>query len=1314
MLTLTIVAVGEAEEDTSKVIFQYGNQEFDAGVAASDISYDMADGTTTYSNVKVPKGVLLGLANIVVRTQIGDVNYDNYSTSPPATVSNTGNYAFTGDVRGMALDVIGRASGTGSDAILKAIKLDGHPNAVLVTEDLSRVFVATDAGVDVIDGLTLVLYGHIDLGGDDNVTALTVSPDGNRLYAAVAGKVYAVDVNPGDYTLDPTKYDPTAALPYGTSKLAVQFLNKGEKLPNPAGLINALALNADGTRLFVGVPGSRLFGGDGDTVVFNGGGTHGTIYVVNVDPADKPVDPTKNGRLWNRQIKELDGGLDISTIIATNDPLRMAYTTRGDLNAGFHTIIIDKTNDPTNFKVVVNQKMTANDTGTPISLVLNKEPIGTSYFGLPLPDGTQFGSTPYRTNKQYYDLDIRNATGVAILPDQSYAFVADYDLPRVYFYAPEDSQRATDDENLHQIGAKIGIIADPFTDPHLIAATTPIPLGFIQDLVLSGDGTKLYATYRGAGNILVFDVNKLIARATATQKTQPDLLQRFPIDDPNTYPDDGLKPNLPPVDVPSLVKGLAIQDIAAITILSPSGSIDVDSASPQKLDFTFHVDIDTLGLTAAGHPSLNPLTPNAFVVDHDPFHADLYVSALQPGQGLWPSDPQHPRDNFDFLGIGIGTGVDPTVQEPNLNVTDGDPNRIYTSKQNYSAGFLMGHKYSVNDQRMVTDLGFVQSLWDAHDTEVIFDPSLSHILTAGQTYYVGVQLHENFGSKASASFQSTPVETGQTYGVVTVLTHGFQFGTQVLPNQDQTTLQAPDAFLAIGGLIAQAGGGGIVLEYNKQTGQWVDATKKRADGTFPASAVGAAALAKAAGKSVVLVSDWDAESDIADSGFAEAAADSLYASLVDLNSQTNGALFQSPLHFIGHSRGTSVNSEIVQRLGINFTDVTNITLTSLDPHDQNQPSLDIPLAGVLKTAVNALKVAEGLAAGSALIGNFTANVTVKLLDALQSGLNQALMAAQKLGVDIDPIKYADFQDPDVQYWSNVAFADNYYQQAADEQTTTNSIAFVINGTAAILGTIQDPKAAAQRALDFFNGQKDIIVKDAKQALSDLGATAKADAIANLKDLQANFVKNLNDTVAKVVAQANTHAQAALSGFVMNVEIDAKNAASGLAQTFKNNTTAAVNKLASDAATAVQTAVQQFYDNLVTGTIGALDDLSLDNILQTLSNLAALTQTSLQALLDGIASQIQTLSANAINGLVSKNLTDTQTALGSFGGTVLMDAEAAADTFKNKLLQDVTDAFSGLVTLEIGTTTMALQKLVDVLESEAVTTLTDKSKAEFDR
>jgi hypothetical protein len=64
----------------------------------------------------------------------------------------------------------------------------------------------------------------------------------------------------------------------------------------------------------------------------------------------------------------------------------------------------------------------------------------------------------------------------------------------------------------------------------------------------------------------------------------------------------------------------------------------------------------------------------------------------------------------------------------------------------------------------------------------------------------------------------------------------------------------------------------------------------------------------------------------------------------------------SPLHFIAHSRGAVVNSEVIQRLGTYFPQVNSIDMTTLDPHDFNQPSLDIPIENLLTLPLKYLPI----------------------------------------------------------------------------------------------------------------------------------------------------------------------------------------------------------------------------------------------------------------------------------------------------------------------------------------------------------------------
>jgi hypothetical protein len=162
------------------------------------------------------------------------------------------------------------------------------------------------------------------------------------------------------------------------------------------------------------------------------------------------------------------------------------------------------------------------------------------------------------------------------------------------------------------------------------------------------------------------------------------------------------------------------------------------------------------------------------------------------------------------------------------------------------------------------------------------------------------------------------------------------------------------------------------MRYNGKTGEWeavdeVGRIRKDVKAT------------EALGKPLVLLVDWatGGESVVPDSGFSEGAADAIFASLVKLDRDAEGKLFESPMHLVGHSRGTIVTSEIVQRLGTYFgdklgkksTSKNDLHVTYLEAHDFKQR---LPF------------------------GPFS--------------------------------PYNTFYEPSVQVWDNVNFADNYFQE----------------------------------------------------------------------------------------------------------------------------------------------------------------------------------------------------------------------------------------------------------------------------------------------
>src|SRR5690606_13688264 len=132
---------------------------------------------------------------------------------------------------------------------------------------------------------------------------------------------------------------------------------------------------------------------------------------------------------------------------------------------------------------------------------------------------------------------------------------------------------------------------DPFTNPVLLGSTSPIPMAFIEELRIDSTGKKLYANYRGAGNIVVLDIDAIRDIEVIDDR------KYMPIDNPdfdrglfeaarNIYSD--------PIDVSRHGNGLALQAIMALTLVAPTGTEDVHGDNPDPLVFKWRVDSDLL------------------------------------------------------------------------------------------------------------------------------------------------------------------------------------------------------------------------------------------------------------------------------------------------------------------------------------------------------------------------------------------------------------------------------------------------------------------------------------------------------------------------------------------------------------------------------------------------------------------------------------------------------------------------------------------------------------------------------------------------
>jgi len=182
----------------------------------------------------------------------------------------------------------------------------------------------------------------------------------------------------------------------------------------------------------------------------------------------------------------------------------------------------------------------------------------------------------------------------------------------------------------------------------------------------------------------------------------------------------------------------------------------------------------------------------------------------------------------------------------------------------------------------------------------------------------------------------------------TVVTHGFQLGTGQVPPWTLTMAkeilnQAGDASsCALGGSAV-----GSVFQYVPEDKLVGMTTLRTGTWEYVCGAV-------VPNGEIVLIFDWAQESDSPNqggsNGYAEAAADVLYAALRDPEYELAAFSAQDPfaamthIHFIGHSRGTVVTSETVERLAVASETVDH--LTSIDPHPVNGTLADEALIGL--------------------------------------------------------------------------------------------------------------------------------------------------------------------------------------------------------------------------------------------------------------------------------------------------------------------------------------------------------------------------------
>ncbi len=388
----------------------------------------------------------------------------------------------------------------------------------------------------------------------------------------------------------------------------------------------------------------------------------------------------------------------------------------------------------------------------------------------------------------------------------------------------------------------------------------------------------------------------------------------------------------------------------------------------------------------------------------------LFVSTANAGDGLYPWDLV---DNLNSTPWSVSS-YRPTIGDTHSN-------RILTLTWKRTANSDYGYWYRGDG----TQVGLLP---ERTPTQFTLPTELGLTANQGQVYHWAIEAHSTDGKVRhnDGTFETPPAPVGpivttpfvspSSTGITAASFNGFSGVTIITPDLspgDNTTVPK-SVFDLANGIIKY---GGAVLIYDANSGRWVpiDANGNVLNGTISGYDTESITdyqndlkgflhiktgyndtSSPQLRKSLVLIDNWGDVGTIDNAGWAEDAADRTFASLVQLDQllgggvgdptdatriydnkgnliRTQGAIFNSRLHFIGDGRGTVVDTEIVQRLGTYF-----------------------PGAGGQVLYSNGVKV-----------DNNRRDLQVTTLDRYTGTI----------------------ADPAVKTWTNVTYADNYYYQS---------------------------------------------------------------------------------------------------------------------------------------------------------------------------------------------------------------------------------------------------------------------------------------------
>ncbi|BAZ46381.1 DNA/RNA non-specific endonuclease [Chondrocystis sp. NIES-4102] len=359
----------------------------------------------------------------------------------------------------------------------------------------------------------------------------------------------------------------------------------------------------------------------------------------------------------------------------------------------------------------------------------------------------------------------------------------------------------------------------------------------------------------------------------------------------------------------------------------------------------------------------------------------LFISTSPDGEGLTPEDGEF----VDWDNVDENSSIFTKRNILGKQVTDFNPNRVLTAEGTLIENGIiweslggrdfnnfevegMDNAFPVGDYLNLTPGRYYYKIWTKQGNGQIIEHDPSSF-----EWYPTVE------RKIIKPDDDTALQPAPPFPSITVIT------PDAYKNDPNSFIKAHNLGLNIANKIDRSTAeDGYVLRYEPLTGDWISVDGEE---------IALEDLDR--NKPLVLITDWseDSQDDKYNSGTAEAAADSFFSSLIQLDQEylggsiglsgniydpngdliyNPGGLLNSPFHFVSFGAGAVVNTEIIQRIGAAFP-----------KQDENNNDTRF----------------------------------VNTFPDLQM-------------TTIEPNQGDEFE-PEITVWDNVTFADNYYQNATE-------------------------------------------------------------------------------------------------------------------------------------------------------------------------------------------------------------------------------------------------------------------------------------------